>query len=168
MAKIINKEQVEFSELKLIGLKYGSSLNGYGSKWQEWFEKDLFSKIENLKSDNYHDDSYIGLMKWEDNNYSNYEYWIGVFKDVNTEVPEGFESIIIPKSKALVYYIKGVDGPELYGQEGPCFNDMLNNHFVPLVDKDKKCYAYERYNCPRFTSPDENGEVILDYVILVK
>jgi hypothetical protein len=28
--------------------------------------------------------------------------------------------------------------------------------------------AFERYNCPRFTEPDENGDVILDYGILLE
>ncbi|MBE6551537.1 MAG: hypothetical protein E7665_05310 [Ruminococcaceae bacterium] len=29
-------------------------------------------------------------------------------------------------------------------------------------------WCFERYQCPRFTSPDENGNVILDYGISIK
>lgn len=29
-------------------------------------------------------------------------------------------------------------------------------------------WCFERYNCPRFTMPDENGNVILDYGISIE
>lgn len=29
-------------------------------------------------------------------------------------------------------------------------------------------WCFKRYNCPRFTTPDENGDVILDYGIAIE
>ena len=29
-------------------------------------------------------------------------------------------------------------------------------------------WCFERYNCPRFTSPDNNGNIILDYGISIE
>ncbi len=40
--------------------------------------------------------------------------------------------------------------------------------FEGVLDADGACWFFERYGCPRFTVPDEKGNVILDIGFFVK
>ena len=43
--------------------------------------------------------------------------------------------------------------------------EKLKAHNLKRKEDD---WCFERYNCPRFTTPDEKGNVILDYALSVK
>lgn len=42
--------------------------------------------------------------------------------------------------------------------------EALKTHDLKRKEDD---WCFERYNCPRFTTPDENGNVILDYALSI-
>lgn len=163
MAKIINVLNENLSDVVFIGRKYYGKNTNIPGLWQQWFSEGLFNKLDNLSID----DSYIGLMKWDPKHMDEYEYWIGVFTNKNTNCVEGYETLEIPNSKLLTFYIKGEDNPELYALEGECFKRIKESNLT-IINEKGFSYAFERYNCCRFTKPDENNEVILDYCILVK
>jgi hypothetical protein len=48
-------------------------------------------------------------------------------------------------------------------------HDMCLEELKALGYKRKEDdWCFERYNCPRFTTPDEKGNVILDYGISIE
>lgn len=95
-----------------------------------------------------------------------FEYWIGMFFPVNTNVPEGFDYIDISESDIGVCWIKGKEDKGIYAMHGACISEFQENGMGNFRGDDKnRAYYFERYNCPRFTEPDENGDVILDYGI---
>lgn len=84
-----------------------------------------------------------------------------------TEVPDGFECISIPPLEYAVCYLQGdQQNGELYSTEthDMCLNELRASGMKRKEDD----WCFERYNCPRFTAPDENGNVILDYAISIE
>jgi len=169
MRKITKTYRQNVPALRFIGKKYGNSPNGYGAMWGEWFEKGWFDVLEKQIDGNtkeiYEDgDAYIGLIKGNGTVENPMEYWIGMFMPENTDVPEGFEYADFPKSELGVCWIYGKEN-ELYGDYNQCVEKLAAEGFefdtnMPL--------CFERYVCPRFTTPDENGNVVLDIGFFIK
>ena len=166
MPEIIKAYGQRLGAMRFIGKKYGNEdrVNGmFGAKWEEWFEKGWFDIIEKqintpLK-DIYKDgDAYIGLMR---ENNGDFEYWIGLFMPVNTAVPEGFEYVDFPESKLGVCWIYGKEN-EVYWLEEQCGEKLKAEGFEIIPD-----WCFERYACPRFTTPDEKGNIILDICFFI-
>ena len=167
MAEIIKAYRQNVGALRFIGKKYGDSdrVNGmFGVKWGDWFENDWFGVIEKQigksLAEVYEDgDAYIGLMRDTDGGF---EYWIGLFAPENTDVPEGFSYIDFPKSELGVCWVYGEEDT-VYCLEGKCGERLAEEGFEIIGD-----WCFERYACPRFTTPDGNGNVILDICFYVK
>jgi len=157
--------------MRFIGKKYGDSdrVNGmFGAKWGDWFEKGWFDAIEkqiagSLKAVYEDGDAYIGLMR--DIN-GEFEYWIGCFMPENTAVPEGFAYIDFPESNLGVCWVYGKE-EEVYCHEGECGERLTKDGFEILSDEAHD-WCFERYACPRFTTPDEKGNIVLDICFFVK
>ena len=162
MAGIIKTYKQNVGAMRFIGKKYGDGdrVNGtFGAKWCEWFENGWFSVIESQISvgmrDIYEDgDASIGLMRGGHGKL--FEYWIGYFMPENTTVPEGFEHIDFPKGDLGVCWVYGKE-EEVFCLEEQCVEGLEKNGFVINYD-----LCFERYACPRFTTPDEKGNIILD------
>lgn len=176
---IITKVYAErLPSLRLIGKRYSSSdRNGYGDYshlWDEWFKRGRFEELENLPAPEGIENGYIGLMGCSET-MDDFEYWIGVFTEAGTSPPKGFEYADIPESIAGVCWVKGrEDNGEIFGESvhNMCVNKLRDNGFVSIREDFKGAddvwrWFFERYNCPRFTEKDENGEVILDYAIYI-
>ncbi len=96
-----------------------------------------------------------------------FEYWIGMFFPENTKVPAGYMYTDINSGDVGTCWIYGnEDNGEIYGQEAHdmCMAKIKEEGWQ--VSKDS-CF-FERYNCPRFTTPDDKGKVILDYCTYLK
>jgi hypothetical protein len=167
MVEIIKVYKESLPSLRLIGKKY---LNGdrdtYGSfseKWNEWFVNGYFKILEELGSLPENEGAYVGCMRCKDE----FEYWIGMFFPENTEVPDGYEYVDIPESDIGTCWIYGrEDNGELYG-DGP-LNMCVSKITEEGWNIDEDSWFFERYNCPRFTTADEKGKVILDYCMYLK
>lgn len=83
----------------------------------------------------------------------------------DAQVPEGYEFVDISPRRFFVCWQKGREN-ELYGLENHnrCRKELEAQGYVRREDD----WCMERYNCPRFTTPDEAGNVILDYAISVE
>jgi len=153
--------------MRFIGKKYTDNdrIDGnFSAKWDEWFKNDWFAVIEkciNTRLDEvYQDgDAYIGLMRWKKG--EPFEYWIGIFTPENTQVPEGFEHVDFPKSKLGVCWVYGKDG-DVYCKEDKCAEKLGEEGYKIIPDEKGAYWFFERYCCPRFTTPDEQGNIVLD------
>ncbi|MNC80376.1 hypothetical protein D3C75_1331520 [compost metagenome] len=52
--------------------------------------------------------------------------------------------------------------------EGECYHKLVDNGIDVISEADGGFYFFERYACPRFTTPDEKGEIILDIGFFAK
>ena len=138
---------------------------GYGHLWGEWFAKGWFAILEELDAAVGTDNGYLGFMRCKEEDFDNtFEYWIGMFVAPDAAIPEGFAYIDMPESDLAVAWIQGPDDGGLYAAEDECM-PHFEAHGMGKWYQDAKGrgYFFERYNCPRYTTPDEQGNVILDY-----
>ena len=154
---------------RFIGKKYGEAdqVNGsYSSKWAEAFESGFFSALEaaageNIRAWQEDADAYVGLIRYKKG--EPFMYAIGMFLPPETAVPEGYDYIDFPETRVGVGWIKGKDETgEIYGQEKLVMDSLTAGGVKVTPYADGVWWTFERYACPRFTSPDEDGNVILD------
>ncbi len=144
---------------RLIGKRYtDTDRDAHGTfseKWGQWHTEGWFDLLERCGRVACGD--YLGAMRCTDRGF---EYWIGLLMEEGTAAPEGFESVELPAGELAVCYLYGRDGSaELYGMDAhnACVKawEAQNWHTGE--------WYFERYNCPRYTVPDDRGNVILDY-----
>lgn len=160
-------------EVRFVGVKYGDEDRvdgGFGSKWGEWFENNRFEKLESLSKDDLNNEyedagAYVGLMHWKEGEA--FQYWIGMFLPVGVEVPEGYDFVDMPAAKLGVCWLHGPEG-ELYCKEDKCAERLVQEGHEITDDEQGGWWFFERYGCPRFTTLDEEGKIILDICHYIK
>ena len=143
---------------RLIGKRYKSAPN-----WGEWWANGWFDMLEQQPRLPFNDDAYIGAVRIVNGKP---EYWIGMFFPADAEAPEGFEAVDIQPLDYAVCYLYGAENSsEFYSMNvhEQCLDALKANGFARYEDH----WCFERYQCPRFTTPDEHGNVILDYGISI-
>ena len=138
--------------------------------WGTFWENGWFGQLETLQTPewtkNFPDmDAYIGLEELRDGS-SMPSYLVGLFAPADAVVPEGFEKIEFAACRLAVAYIYGPESA-VYGFEGECLKVFAEKGLVPRRDNGV-WWMFERYACPRFTTPDEQGHVILDICCVVE
>ena len=167
MPEIIKCYRQKVPASRFVGIKYGDGdrINGgFGAKWEEWFHKNRFASLETLCTSEFLDaytdsGAYIGLMRHKDG--EPFEYWIGMFLPTDAMAPAGFSYHDFPAAGLGVCWVKGKDGT-VYGQEQKCAQRLEADGMKVIPDENGAYWFFERYACPRFTTPDENGDIILD------
>ena len=168
MPEIVNVYKQNVVALKFIGKKYNDDdrVNGnFGTKWGEWHENGWFDTVRkqfrgNLAETFEDGGSSIGLMRGGHD--SPFEYWIGVFMPEETAIPDGFMSIDFPAGSLGVCWIYGGED-EVFMLEGKCGERLEKEGFDVNTE-----WCFERYACPRYTTPDEKGNIILDICFYLK
>ena len=166
---IVKVYKESMPNVRFVGKKYTDSdrVDGmFGAKWGEWFANSWFGALESeiamLPKEN-EGAAYLGLMR-ERNGV--FEYWIGMFAAEGSPVPLGFAYLDVPAGDIATAWVYGNEElGEIYGA-GPhnaCV-DKFREKGWQLDDT----YSFERYQCPRFTTADKDGNVILDYCIYAK
>ncbi len=156
--KILEVKKESCPAARLIGRKYQGSAN-----WGEWWENDWFTVLEKNQCLPFNGDAYIGAVRVIDGMP---ERWIGMFFPVDTEAPEGFEYVdIAPLDYAVCYLYDKENSSDFYTMDthNRCLEELKAYGFERREDD----WCFERYSCPGFTTPDEKGNVILDYGISV-
>jgi hypothetical protein len=95
-------------------------------------------------------------------------HWIGEFMETGTPAPEGLDIVDIPNSQAVLFFINGKER-DFYGtlcDTAPLY-EQIEKLGLPLPNVNNTLKYFERENCPRFTTPDEDGFIIVDYIILL-
>lgn len=173
MYEIVKTYKQAIPAMRFIGIKYGNEdrVNGsFAAKWGEWFETERFHELDSLVTadliheyEDFH--AQMGLMRWKEG--EEFEYWIGRFLPEGTVVPEGYNSIDFSASYLGVCWLHGTQ-PEIYGKEHECANKLAEEGYELVTDEEGAWWFFERYGCPRFTQPDQDGNVILDICHFVK
>lgn len=157
--KILEARQESCPAARFIGKRYEGSGN-----WGEWWANGWFAALESIPGLPINDDGYIGAVRAV-NGVT--EYWIGMFFPVDTAVPEGFESVDIEPLDYAVFYLYGNENDsEMYSAD--THNHCLEELKARGMKRKEGDWCFERYNCPRFTTPDEHGNVILDYALSIE
>jgi len=166
MAEIARVYRQTVPAMRFIGKKYGDEdrvNGGFGAKWEECFESGLFARLEKLADGGIpgYDESgaYIGLMRWKQG--EPFEYWIGMFAAANTSVPQGLDYLDFPESELGVCWVYGHE-QNIYGLEEQCALKLIEEGYEIRTDAAGAYWFFERYVCPRFTIPDQDGKIILD------
>lgn len=177
--EIIKTYKVHYPALRFIGKRYTDedrgADGGFGNKWGQWHQNDWFGELESAaKPSEYNGDAYLGLMTINSKDHSNFAYWIGILFPAGAEVPKGFSYLDLPENDVGINWIYGSDkNGEIYGSEphSASYNKLCENGWGNLNENaggENTLVFFELYNCPRFTTPDEKGNVILDYGFYLK
>ena len=166
MAEIIKAYKESIPAMRFIGKKY----SGFGH-WGEWFANCWFDVVETamggvesirkLWKDG---DGYIGLERRKDG--EPFEYWLGMFTPSDTAVPEGFQFIDFPETGLGICWIYGKES-ETHAMTGKCADKLASEGIEVASDKNGAIWSFENCVCPRFTTPDEKGNIILDYCYFI-
>ena len=156
--RILEVKKENCAAARFIGKRYENAPD-----WGEWWQNDWFSVLEKNERLPMNGDAYIGAVHIVDGMP---EYWIGMFFPVNTAVPEGFDFVDMEALEYAVCYLYDKEGGDFYSMEthNRCLEELKS---LGLKRKEDD-WCFERYHCPRFTMPDEEGNVILDYGISIE
>ncbi|RKJ21406.1 hypothetical protein D7X48_05505 [bacterium D16-50] len=167
MAEIMKVFKEEVPAMRFIGKKY----HDYGG-WGEWFANGWFDVVESSMGGTdgilaiwENGGAYVGLERRKNGQLA--EYWIGMFTPENTIVPEGFEYIDFPKSSMGTCWVYGKE-EETHAAVCNCRKALQDAGMEADTDCSGAETSFENCLCPRFTTPDEKGNVILDYCYYIK
>ncbi len=170
MGKLIKFEMSELPDVLLIGKEIRHSMeeqmkgnNPLPAFWDRCFGDGTFHVLEK-QSDFIHDSAYVGVMIDWDKGDGNFSYVVGMLMKTGADVPQGFKSRKINATKVAIGWIQGKDTPDVCSKAHEYTEQALK---AEGYECNKMKWCMELYNCPRFTTPDENGEIILDYYIPV-
>jgi len=170
MGEIVRVYRERLPSLRFIGKRYTNAerANGFGHKWGEWFQNGWFGELEALGEAPGIENGYLGFMRCGEDFENTFEYWIGMFFPADTPVPEGYGHIDLDGGDIGVCWIKGrEDDGSLFCMHDACVAELAENGMGNFrIEAGMACF-FERYNCPRFTQQDEQGNVILDYCVLL-
>lgn len=169
MNQVIKVYKQEVPSMKFIGKKYNGE-EGY-AHWGDFFANGWFDVIENAMGGtenitNIWKDGggYVGLEFRKEGVLL--DYWIGMFAPVDTETPEGFESYDFNEGNIGVCWNYGRED-EVH-DVGDNWKYIIDAGMEFWTDERGAVAQFENGLCPRFTTPDKKGNVILDYCFYVK
>lgn len=162
-----------FPDLRLIGKRYTNddrAEGGFGKQWDEWMSGDRFALMTQAVGTSPFSEDTLGLMTMR-GDMTGFTYWIGLFFPAGTAVPDGYDYLDLPESNIGVGWVCGkLENGELFGgppHEAVCKkleDENIGKFRNDIAGQGSDIYCFfERYNCPRFTAKDANGNVTLDY-----
>ena len=167
MAEIIKVFKEEIPRLRFIGKKYAN----FGPMWGEWFANGWFDRleeamggVEKITAIWENGGGYVGLERRAEG--QPFAYWIGMFAPSDTPVPEGFSYIDFPELGLGTCWIRGTE-KEVHNTKA-CMRAVKDAGLVPWTDETGGIWSFENCTCPRYTTPDPQGNIILDYCYFVK
>lgn len=162
MAEFIKTFREEVPAMRFIGKKYPD----FGGWWGEWFANGWFDQIESAMGGTEqilkiweNGGGYVGLERRCPD--KPFEYWIGMFTPAGTEIPDGFDCVDFPKMGLGTCWIYGKED-EVHDTSG-CAVELQKLGINLWKDCDGGVWSFENCLCPRYTTPDEKGNIIMDY-----
>ena len=107
---------------------------------------------------------YVGLERRAEG--QPFEYWIGMFTPAGTAVPEGFDCVDFPAMWLGTCWIYGAES-EVHDTSA-CKGAITEAGYVLWADHGAGVWSFENCTCPRYTTPDGSGKIIMDYCYFVK
>ncbi len=166
MAEIIKVFKEDIPAMRFIGKRYDE----FGH-WDEWFANGWFDQLENAMGgvENIlklweNGGGYTGVeCRKEDGGFA---YWIGMFTPASTPVPDGFSSMDFAGVRLGTCWIYGRE--EEVHDTSRCKAALENSGMKIVTFPDGTVCSFENCLCPRYTTPDEKGNIILDYCYFVE
>ena len=166
MAEINKVFREKIPNLRFIGKKY-NEFGHWGDFWQNgWFDKieQAMGGADKILLLWENGGGYVGVERRCDGQH--FAYYIGMFTPENTEAPEGFVTVDF----------KGLDLGTcwIYGKENEvhdtsqCYAKLTESQMTVWKDESGAVWSFENCLCPRYTTPDEKGNVILDYCCFIE
>ncbi len=168
MSELIKFEVKRLPGIKLVGkeLRYNMEAHMKGDNripafWDKSFSDGIFSLLEE-QTDFIFDSAYVGVMIDWDKGDGDFSYIVGMLMKDGVAVPEGYYYKDIEETDVAIGWIKGKDTADVCSSAHSLTEQAIKENGYNC---DKMKWSMELYNCPRFTTPDENGDIILDYYI---
>ena len=165
MAEIIKVFKEDIPTMRFIGKKY----DNFGH-WDEWWQNGWFDLLEQnmggtekICSIWENGGGYIGVERRVEG--EPFEYYIGMLSPENTPVPEGFMHVDFKDLSLGTCWIYGKEN-EVHDTSA-CKQKIIENGMKIWQDENKAVWSFENCLCPRYTTPDDNGNIILDYCYFV-
>ncbi len=165
MAEIIKIFREDIPNLRFIGKRYAD----FGH-WGEWWQNGWFDLLESAMGGTdkitalwENGGGYIGLERRGDGIF---EYLIGMLTPIDTEVPDGFVSLDFCELAFGTCFIYGKES-EVHDTSA-CRGEIEKLGLEVYRDGDGCVWSFENCTCPRYTTPDDKGNIILDYCYFVK
>ncbi len=171
MGNLVKFEISDMPEVLLVGKELRHSMaemmagdNPLPDFWGRCFADGTFQTLEAQSGFvcEYFGDAYAGVMMDWDNGDGLYSYIVGMLMNAGAEVPPGYVSRKLNAATVAVGWIQGKDTPDVCARAHELTEQALK---ADGRSCDKMAWTMELYACPRFTTPDENGNIILDYYI---
>jgi hypothetical protein len=162
--RITKCERLHCPPVRFIG-KRSTNFPDWGAFWaNNWFDE--IEKAGPRAALN--DDSYCVLTGFSPDGT---ECYLGEFFPENTVVPEGFDHADLPAMDAALCFVQGPEG-ECHRFVNQRREELIaeierNGMTLPKGDPPPRWATFERDNCPRWTTPDADGNVILDFAIFL-
>ena len=155
--------------MRLIGKRYEGEA-GF-ARWGDFFENGWFDQIEaamggeqRIKELWEDGGGYVGVEFRKEGKLL--KYWIGMFAPPGTAVPAGMESLDFGEGCLGVCWNYGKED-EVHDVAG--HEEALSRAGMELwKDAQGAVIRFENGLCPRFTTPDGQGNVILDWCYFVR
>ncbi|GHU83356.1 hypothetical protein FACS1894196_3090 [Clostridia bacterium] len=166
-AQIVRVYREQLPALRVIGKRYTDADReggGFGAQWDRWFAGGWFGPLEALGALPQSEGAYVGVIR---DGADGFAYWIGMLFAAGTPAPEGYACADIAGTNIATCWLYGSErGGDLFGMENhaACLAEIARQGWTPAGEG----LYIERYNCPRFTTPDDKGNVILDYCVAVR
>jgi len=163
LIEIVNVYRQNIPEMSFIGKK--------GTNWGLWWQNGWFDLLEKYIDDDFKEKyedwgAYLGMSRFNENG-DFIDYYVGMFLPNNINVPDGFEKIELPNSSFGVCWVYG-KSDFVHGKTNFVRKRLLEDGYKIVLDKNDFILSIERDTCPRFTTPDEKGNVIVDVLHFIE
>lgn len=165
MTEVIKVFRENIPTLRFIGKQY----ENFGH-WDEWWQNGWFDLLEQTMNgtDNIlavweNGGGYVGLERRAEK--APFAYYIGMFAPKNTPVPAGFVSMDFHDLDLGTCWIYGKED-EVHDTSA-CRQKLAENGMELWQDERGAVWSFENCLCPRYTTPDEKGNIILDYCYFI-
>jgi hypothetical protein len=166
MAKIIKFEVVDLPKIYLVGKEIRHNIEDFtkGNSripafWDKCLADGTFSVLEKQQNHRY-EPAYVGACIDWDTGYGTFSYICGMLFKEGVTVPDGYAIREIGGEKIGVCWIKGKDAADVTSSAHELTMQAIRN--AGLCPNQMK-WSMQLFTNPRFSTPDEKGEVILDY-----
>jgi len=164
--EIIKVFREEIPAMRFIGKRY-REFGHWGEWWENgWFDliEETMDGVENILNIWENGGGYLGLERHGAD--CGFEYIIGMFAPENTSVPDGFTAVDFIGADLGTCWIQGQEDEVHNTSE--CSEKLAEYGMEIFRDNDGAVWSFENCLCPRYTTPDANGNIILDYCHFIK
>jgi predicted transcriptional regulator YdeE len=168
MGRLVKFEVGELPDVLIVGKELRCNMeelmkgnNPIPAFWGKCFEENIFATLEE-QTDLIYNKDYVGIMLDWNNDDSHTSYIVGMLMKPGAAVPAGYFSRDLEATKVAIGFIQGKDTPDVCSNAHELTEQALKSEDFTC---EKMTWCMELYNCPRYTTPDENDEIILDYYI---